>query len=182
MSDSTVDSGKRTWLIASGCAGAVGAGFAAFESAGYAMRIMLATQEMKAKFPLRAAQIKVEEIPGSPGSYNAVAWLRPWLQLEELTTSLRMVAKIPADGYDRFRADPELKPGQVYPIAFDVGWISQVFNKGHRIRVTVCSTGAEFYEPHPNTADTYDRLFKVYRNIYPALAPVFADLAEATSP
>jgi len=25
-----------------------------------------------------------------------------------------LVARIPADGYDRFRADPELKPGQVY--------------------------------------------------------------------
>ena len=37
------------------------------------------------------------------------------------------------------------------------------------------------HDPHPRTADTYDRLFKVYRNIYPALAPVFADLAEATS-
>ena len=30
-----------------------------------------------------------------PGVYNAVAWLRPWLQLEELTTSLRLVARIP---------------------------------------------------------------------------------------
>jgi ubiquinol-cytochrome c reductase iron-sulfur subunit len=29
MSDSPVDSGKRTWLIASGCAGAVGVGFTA---------------------------------------------------------------------------------------------------------------------------------------------------------
>jgi len=54
-----------------------------------------ANQEMKAKFPLADAQIKVEEIPGAPGSYNAVAHLRPWLQLEELTASLRMVAKIP---------------------------------------------------------------------------------------
>ncbi len=51
--------------------------------------------EIKAKFPLREAKIKVQEIPGKPGSYNAVAWLRPWLQLEELTTSLRMVARIP---------------------------------------------------------------------------------------
>lgn len=51
---------------------------------------------VKARYPLAEAEIKVEEIPGAPGSYNAVAWLRPWLQLEELTTSLRMVAKIPA--------------------------------------------------------------------------------------
>lgn len=54
-----------------------------------------AGQDMKAKYPLAEAKIEVKEIPGKPGSYNAVAWLRPWLQLEELTTSLRMVARIP---------------------------------------------------------------------------------------
>lgn len=54
--------------------------------------------EMKAKYPLAEARIEVKEIPGQPGAYNAVAWLRPWLQMEELTTSLRMVAKIPAKG------------------------------------------------------------------------------------
>src|ERR1700761_2568665 len=55
-----------------------------------------AGQEMKARFPLREAKVEVKEIPGKPGSYNAVAYLRPWLQMEELTTSLRMVARIPA--------------------------------------------------------------------------------------
>jgi type VI secretion system protein ImpC len=55
-----------------------------------------AGQEMKAKFPLREDRIEVREIPGRPGSYNAVAHLRPWLQMEELSTSLRMVARIPA--------------------------------------------------------------------------------------
>jgi type VI secretion system protein ImpC len=54
-----------------------------------------ADQEMKARYPLRAAKVEVKEIPGKPGSYNAVAWLRPWLQMEELTASLRMVASIP---------------------------------------------------------------------------------------
>ena len=34
---------------------------------------------------------------------------------------------------------------------FDVGNLSQVFNAGHCIRVTVASTGAEFYEVNPNT-------------------------------
>jgi type VI secretion system protein ImpC len=52
--------------------------------------------DMKAKFPLAEAKIVVTDIPGRPGSYNAIAWLRPWLMLEELTTSLRMVARIPA--------------------------------------------------------------------------------------
>src|SRR3984957_5423505 len=55
-----------------------------------------AGQEMKARYPLREAKVEVREIPGKPGSYNAVAYLRPWLQMEELTTSLRMVAPIPA--------------------------------------------------------------------------------------
>ncbi|MEI7699709.1 MAG: type VI secretion system contractile sheath large subunit [Planctomycetia bacterium] len=54
--------------------------------------------DMKAKYPLKEAEIRVEEIPGKPGSYNAVALLRPWLQLEELTTSLRLVAQLPKSG------------------------------------------------------------------------------------
>jgi type VI secretion system protein ImpC len=51
--------------------------------------------EMKARYPLREAKVEVKEIPGKPGSYNAVAYMRPWLQMEELTTSMRMVARIP---------------------------------------------------------------------------------------
>lgn len=54
-----------------------------------------ASAEARSKYPLRDAKVKVQEVPGRPGSYQAVAWLRPWLQLEELTTSLRMVARIP---------------------------------------------------------------------------------------
>ncbi|WP_208110833.1 type VI secretion system contractile sheath large subunit [Aquamicrobium defluvii] len=33
-----------------------------------------------------------------PGSYNAVAYLRPWLQMEELSASMRLVARIPQMG------------------------------------------------------------------------------------
>jgi type VI secretion system protein ImpC len=55
-------------------------------------------QETRAKYPLAEAKVQVKEIPGKPGSYNAVAYLRPWLQMEELTTSLRMVARIPKMG------------------------------------------------------------------------------------
>lgn len=53
------------------------------------------SQESKARYPLKEAKIEVREVPGKPGSYSAIAWLRPWLQMEELTTSLRMVASIP---------------------------------------------------------------------------------------
>ncbi len=51
--------------------------------------------EAKAKYPLAEASIKVVEQAGKPGSYSAVAYLKPWLQMEELSTSLRMVASIP---------------------------------------------------------------------------------------
>lgn len=56
------------------------------------------SQAMKAKFPLREAQVQVAEIPGKPGFYHAVAHLRPWLQFEQLTASLRLVAQLPAKG------------------------------------------------------------------------------------
>lgn len=63
--------------------------------ANYVLDDEKASSEMKARYPLAEARISVEEIPGAPGSYNAVAMLRPWLQMEELSTSLRMVAKLP---------------------------------------------------------------------------------------
>jgi type VI secretion system protein ImpC len=56
----------------------------------------LAGQDAKAKFPLREAVIEVSEIPGKPGAYNATAYLRPHFQLDELTMSLRLVARLPA--------------------------------------------------------------------------------------
>lgn len=54
-----------------------------------------AGQEMKAKYPLREARVDVTEIPGKPGAYRAVAFLKPHFQLDELTVSLRLVANLP---------------------------------------------------------------------------------------
>jgi type VI secretion system protein ImpC len=54
-----------------------------------------ASQDQKAKFPLREARIEVEEIPGKPGAYRAVSYLRPHFQLDELDISLRLVADLP---------------------------------------------------------------------------------------
>jgi len=51
--------------------------------------------DMKAKSPLAAAEVKVVEVPGKPGWYEAVAWLRPHFQLEGLRTSFRLVARLP---------------------------------------------------------------------------------------
>ncbi len=55
-----------------------------------------AGQEVKARYPLREARVDVFEIPGKPGCYTAVVYLRPHFQLEELTTSIRLVAELPA--------------------------------------------------------------------------------------
>jgi len=54
-----------------------------------------ASASVKAKFPLREARIEVSEIPGKPGAYRAIAFLRPHFQLDELTVSLRLVAELP---------------------------------------------------------------------------------------
>lgn len=54
-----------------------------------------AGQEIKARYPLREARVDVTEIPGKPGCYKAIVFLRPHFQLEELTTSIRLVAELP---------------------------------------------------------------------------------------
>lgn len=54
-----------------------------------------ASQETKAQFPLREASIEVSEVPGRPGVYRAVSFIRPHFQLDELSVSLRLVAELP---------------------------------------------------------------------------------------
>jgi len=63
------------------------------------MAYVLATddagQELKAQYPLREARVDVFDVPGKPGAYRAVVFLRPHFQLEELTASIRLVAELP---------------------------------------------------------------------------------------
>ena len=54
-----------------------------------------AGQEIKARFPLKEARVEVAEVPGKPGVYKAIAFLKPHFQLDELTVSLRLVAELP---------------------------------------------------------------------------------------
>lgn len=54
-----------------------------------------AGQSIKAKYPLREARVDVFDIPGKPGSYRSVVYLRPHYQMEELTASIRLVANLP---------------------------------------------------------------------------------------
>ena len=55
-----------------------------------------ATQGEKARFPLAEGRVDVVEVPGRPGAYQATVFLRPHFQMEELTTSIRLVAELPA--------------------------------------------------------------------------------------
>ncbi|MEH0002191.1 MAG: type VI secretion system contractile sheath large subunit [Holosporaceae bacterium] len=61
----------------------------------YVLLSDMADQNAKSKYPLREGKVVVVDEPGKPGSYKAVLFLRPHFQLEELTVSLRLVAKIP---------------------------------------------------------------------------------------
>lgn len=52
------------------------------------------------------------------------------------------------EGFDHQKL---LVPGQVTKLAWDIGWTSIIFNQGHRVRVTIASTGAPYYEPNTQT-------------------------------
>ena len=52
---------------------------------------------MKARYPLAAADVVVEDVAGNPGYYSAKFYLRPHYQLEGLTASMRLVTKLPSE-------------------------------------------------------------------------------------
>jgi type VI secretion system protein ImpC len=54
------------------------------------------SEETKARKPLAAAEVVVEEVEGNPGYYTSKFFLRPHYQLEGLTVSLRLVSKLPS--------------------------------------------------------------------------------------
>jgi type VI secretion system protein ImpC len=56
-----------------------------------------AGEETKARYPLAAAEVVVEDVEGNPGYYSARFYLRPHYQLEGLTVSLRLVSKLPSE-------------------------------------------------------------------------------------
>ncbi|EES89198.1 type VI secretion system contractile sheath large subunit [Helicobacter canadensis] len=55
-----------------------------------------APEEVKAKYPLAEAKVEVDTIEGQPGYYSAKFYMRPHYQLEGLTSSLRLVSKLPS--------------------------------------------------------------------------------------
>ncbi len=54
------------------------------------------SEAVKARKPLAAAEVVVEEVEGNPGYYTSKFFLRPHYQLEGLSVSLRLVSKLPS--------------------------------------------------------------------------------------
>lgn len=54
-------------------------------------------EEVKARQPLAAAEVVVEDVEGNPGYYTSKFFLRPHYQLEGLSVSLRLVSKLPTE-------------------------------------------------------------------------------------
>jgi type VI secretion system protein ImpC len=55
------------------------------------------SESTKARKPLAAAEVRVQEVEGSPGYYRSQFYLRPHYQLEGLTVSLRLVSRLPSE-------------------------------------------------------------------------------------
>ena len=55
------------------------------------------SEQTKARRPLAAAEVVVEDVEGKPGYYQSKFFLRPHYQLEGLTVSLRLVSRLPAE-------------------------------------------------------------------------------------
>lgn len=55
------------------------------------------SEQEKARKPLAAAEVVVQEVEGNPGYYTSQFFLRPHYQLEGLSVSLRLVSKLPSE-------------------------------------------------------------------------------------
>ncbi len=73
----------------------------------------------------------------------------------------------------RYRKGPDkqelLKPGEVYPIKIGQVFTSNLFKKGHRIRIQITSSKAPHYDPNPNTGNE----IATEKNLVPCTNSVF---------
>jgi len=53
-----------------------------------------AAPDIKARYPLREGRVEVRDIPGRPGSYSCVIFLRPHFQLDDVATGFRLVTEL----------------------------------------------------------------------------------------
>lgn len=56
-----------------------------------------ASSEVQARFPLREAQVSLRALPGKPGCYTSILHLRPHFQLDQMSSSMRLVTELVTD-------------------------------------------------------------------------------------
>lgn len=61
---------------------------------GYVTQDDLASAEIKAKFPLRDAEVKMRALPDRPGQYLCQMRLWPHYQLDDLSVAVRLVTTL----------------------------------------------------------------------------------------
>jgi type VI secretion system protein ImpC len=101
-----------------------------------------ASREMKARYPLAAANIKVQEVSCKPGFYTVTAWLQPWLPLEELRAALPSAIRVPGL-HTCFRAPA------VAPV-----WLQ--YNGGVVVRMARAIQGGKVFADLPILADALE--------------------------
>lgn len=57
-----------------------------------------ASNEQRARFPLREVDVAVRELPGRPGLYSCTIHLRPHFQLDQVASAFRLVTELNAPG------------------------------------------------------------------------------------
>ena len=105
MSDQPIDSGKRTWIIASGCAGVVGAGFAAVP--------FVSSFEPSERARAAGAAVEADISALKPGEKMTVEWRgKPVWLIRRTPEELAELSKI-----DNALADPHSlrKPDELTP-------------------------------------------------------------------
>ena len=53
-----------------------------------------ASLELRVRYPLREARVTVTEIPGKPGAFKMDLYLRPHLQLDDISTGIRLTTEL----------------------------------------------------------------------------------------
>jgi len=70
---------------------------------------------------------------------------------------------------ERFETPKLMKPGAVYKVTIDLGSTSNMFQKGHRIRLDISSSNYPEFESNPNTgepAGAWTRRVKARNTVY----------------
>ena len=170
MSNSTVDASKRTWLIASSCAGAVGAGFVAVP--------FVSSFEPSERAKAAGAPVEVDISALQPGQKMTVEWRGKPVWIVRRTPE--MLKELPT--HDNELADPQSKR-TAYPVPENCKNEWRSIKPEYLVLVGICThlgnTPTKKNQPNPqhtqpnnknnnnhspNHGSTFDLAGRVYKN------------------